>query len=60
MAEKKYKNFLVRVDERDRIKLPKVYRDAWSAATGIEDFKGCILELKISVIYNKDNEKFDL
>lgn len=55
----KFQYFAAKVNHRGEVRIPQVYRKAICKELGIEDLKGCILELKITVIHLKDNNRID-
>jgi hypothetical protein len=57
---KKYQHFASKVGTQGEIRIPVVHRDAICKDLGIEELKGCILELNITVIHLKDNTTIKL
>lgn len=56
---KKYQHLILKVNERNEMTIPKVYREAICKDLGINSLKGCILELNITVIHLKDNKRIN-
>jgi len=56
----KFQKCAASVNHRGELKIPYPHRRAICKAAGIEDLKGCILEINITVIHLIDNRKIDL
>ena len=56
---KKYQHVAMKVNHRNEMRIPDAYVKAICQDNGIDSLKGCVLEIKITVIHLKDNSRID-
>lgn len=57
--KEKYTRLALEVNHRNEMRIPAKYVKAICEDNGIDNLKGCILELKITVIHLKDNSQIN-